>query len=276
MRTVIIAYVPVVHTGYIKFFKKYPDTLYILGEDLLTELPRIERDIRALRSDEAKMSIDALGIFSEVKVIGKNDLEKIGLEKDFKFILPDEDIMHTIADKYLKDPIFESVFLRWDRIIPTKEIPPSPSRKISHQEFDREVMRRAEEESKNSSDWWRHVGAVIVRDGKVILQNHNRHLPSTRTQMYQGDPRSNFDAGEHIELSAVLHGEAGLIAEAAKKGISLEGSSIYVTVFPCPNCAKLIAASGIKKVFYNKGYSLLDAEDIFKSFDVEIVRVDLT
>lgn len=135
-------------------------------------------------------------------------------------------------------------------------------------------MKKANSESEKSPDWWRQIGAIIIKDSKIILQGHNKHLPSERATMFQGDPRSNFDAGERIEISSALHGEAGLIALAAKKGISLEGTSIYVTVFPCPNCAKLIAASGIKKVFYSKGYSLLDAEDIFESFGVELIKVD--
>ena len=75
-----------------------------------------------------------------------------------------------------------------------------------------------------------------------------------------------------MELSTALHAEAGLIVEAAKKGISLEGATLYVTTFPCPNCAKLVAASGIKKLIYQDGYSVLDGEELLRSAGLIIVH----
>ena len=64
-----------------------------------------------------------------------------------------------------------------------------------------------------------------------------------------------------------------MIAQAAHDGVSLKDSIIYVTTFPCPNCARLIAKAGIKKVYYSKGYSLLDAEKILDHFDIDIFLV---
>ena len=89
----------------------------------------------------------------------------------------------------------------------------------------------------------------------------------------KGDPRSNFDAGQRLDISTAIHSEVGLIAKAAKQGLSLDGASAYVTTFPCPNCAHLLAEAGIKKVYYQKGYSLLDAEEILKAYGVEIILV---
>ncbi len=71
-----------------------------------------------------------------------------------------------------------------------------------------------------------------------------------------------------------MHSEAGAIAEAARKGISLEGADLYVTTFPCPPCGKLIAYSGIKRVFYKNGYGVLDSERILKDKGVEIIKVE--
>jgi dCMP deaminase len=90
-----------------------------------------------------------------------------------------------------------------------------------------------------------------------------------------GDPRSNFDAGEHFELSKAIHAEAALIAQAARRGAPLDGASVYVTTFPCPVCAKSIAAAGITKVYYTKGYSLFDAEDVLGAAHIEIIQVIL-
>ena len=64
------------------------------------------------------------------------------------------------------------------------------------------------------------------------------------------------------------------VAEAARRGLALDDSSLYITTFPCPVCAKSIALSGIKHVYYKKGYSLLDAEDVLRAYGVEIVLVE--
>ena len=82
-----------------------------------------------------------------------------------------------------------------------------------------------------------------------------------------------FDAGEKHHLSNSIHAEASLVGKAAKDGIRLNNTNLYVTTFPCPTCAKLVAEAGIKKVYYQDGYSLSDAEDILKNSGVELILV---
>ncbi len=71
-----------------------------------------------------------------------------------------------------------------------------------------------------------------------------------------------------------LHAEAGLVAQAAKEGMSLKGVDVYSEAFPCPPCAKQLAYAGIKRLFYRVGYKVLDGESILRSQGVEIVFVD--
>ncbi|MES3005894.1 MAG: dCMP deaminase family protein [Patescibacteria group bacterium] len=269
----IISFVPALHKGYIDFFKKYPGTLYLLDADFVTDFPRLERDLRQTNADDMKKAIGALGIFKEIKVL---HVAEVGIVKiEGEIVMPDEDITRELKDKYFSklEVKFEPVFLRWNRQITLTESIVPPDRIISIDEFDKEVIEKAFDEASKSSDWWRQVGAVVVKDKNVLLAGYNKHMPSDLSMDMYGDPRSSFDAGERIDLSTAIHGEANLIARAARKGTSLEGASIYVTTFPCPNCAKLIVEAGIKKVFYSKGYSLLDAETILKTAEVEIVLV---
>jgi dCMP deaminase len=63
------------------------------------------------------------------------------------------------------------------------------------------------------------------------------------------------------------------VAEAAAKGVSLEGGSLYVNIFPCPPCAKLIAYSGIKNLYYSGGYGALDGESVLKAKGVKIIYI---
>jgi dCMP deaminase len=271
----LVAYIPALHKGYLDFFKKYKGgELHILDLGLVREIPRLERDIRALDAGEIKKVVESLEIFSKVSVLSKEGIKDLESVNDI--VMPDEDVSRQFAETYLggRKIDFASVFLRWDKHSALKEkIQTSPDRIISEEALDTEIMGKAYDEAKKSSDWWRQIGAIIVKDGKVLFVGHNRPLPSDQVHNIFGDPRSNFDYGVSFELSKFIHAEAGIIAEAAKKGVALEGSSLYVTTFPCPVCAKSVAVAGIKKIYYKEGYSLLDAEDILKSYGVELIQV---
>ncbi len=273
MSKILIAYIPVLHAGYVTLLKKYPDEVYVLGADLIAEFPRTEREIRMVVSDDMKRAIGGLGIVSKVETLNKKNIVDISLETEL--VMPDEDLMHFIAETYFsKHKVsFEKAFLRWDKPITIRENVVDPDRIISTKEFDREMIGLAFDVADKSSDWWRQVGAVAVKQNTVLLTRHNKHLPSPHSPYENGDPRNNFDAGEYLDLSTAIHAEAGVIAEAAKKGISLDGAAMYVTTFPCPVCAKSMVEAGIKRVFYSKGYSLVDAEKLFKQYSIEIILV---
>ena len=276
--TALIAYIPALHKGYIDFLKKYSDaTIFILDLSVVREVPRLERDIRAIDAREMKKCVEALG-FSRVEILSKENItERIARIKELdSVVMPDEDVSRAFTQTYLQGMThqFIPIFLRWDKNSALRENSTNPNRVISKEQFDKEIMGQAYTEAQKSSDWWRQIGAIAVRDGKILFVGHNRPLPSDHVHNIFGDPRSNFDYGVSFELSKFIHAEAGIIAEAAKKGIALEGASVYVTTFPCPVCAKSLAVAGVKKVYYREGYSMLDAEDILASYGVEIILVE--
>jgi len=90
------------------------------------------------------------------------------------------------------------------------------------------------------------------------------------------DPRITAKKGESIERSIDIHAEARIIADAAKQGVALDGLSMTVNTFPCPNCAKLIALSGIKTCYYIDGYAVVDGYSVLKDFGTEIVKLDVS
>jgi dCMP deaminase len=276
MKKIIIAYVPVLHEGYRQLFEKYNDaSLYIIGPDIISEFTHLAKEIRQLNPELIKEAVLSWNILPEVKVIDKNDLGILSKEKN-EIIMPHEDIMHDLAEKYFvgKKIVFDKIFLRWDKHKSMDEKPVEADQKISREEFDREVIQKLKKEADKSSCIWRRMGAAAVRDGEIILMTHNEHQPSPHSPFAEGDPRNNFHKGIGIEYSTSFHAEARLIAEAARKGISLEGASFYSSTFPCPPCAKLLAYSGAKKLYYSDGYSILDQERILRSRGVEIIFVE--
>jgi len=69
-----------------------------------------------------------------------------------------------------------------------------------------------------------------------------------------------------------LHAEQNAITNAAKLGISLEGTTMYITHSPCKNCAKLIAQSGIKRVVYNDEYKDFSGIEFLTGLGISVVR----
>lgn len=269
----IIAFIPVLHKGYIDFIKKHPGKVYVLGKDIIDSYTSLTRDLRVMEPKDIMLAIGALGIASEVDIVTDVMLQKLG-EKG-TYIMPDEEVSRDIAEKYFSNSTvkFDSVFLRWNKTITLSEHVVPPHRVITKEKFHSEMIKKAVHEAGKSADWWRQIGSVVVQDGKIIFSEHNKHVPSDFSLATYGDPRSNFDAGQHQEIFTSIHSEALAVAKAAHDGVSLSGATFYVTTFPCPNCARLLSFAGVKKVYYSKGYSLLDAEKILNHFGVEIVLV---
>jgi dCMP deaminase len=93
-----------------------------------------------------------------------------------------------------------------------------------------------------------HVGCVVVSTGKhpnrLVAAGYNGFLPGT--------PHDSKVRDGHEQ--ATVHAEQNAVADAAKRGVSLQGTVCYVTHFPCVNCAKILAAAGITEVRYRHDY----------------------
>ncbi len=271
----ILAFVPVIHQGYINFFAKHPGEIGIFGSDVIADFTSLTRDCRTVNPGLMKRTIESLHLFSTVRVLSKEGIAQLARTQT-PIVMPDEDVSRAIVERYtIQHVTFDSVFLRWDKIITTQEHIVAPHHVILRDEFSQSMMYIALAESQKSADWWRRIGTAIVRDGNILALAHNRHLPTDFHLAALGDPRSNFDAGERIDLSTAIHAEALAVAQSAKLGVSLAGADLFVVTFPCPNCARLIAEAGIKRVYYAKGYSLLDAERILNAYGIDIALVDL-
>jgi len=281
---ILIAYIPVLHRGYFNWLDSHNDAeeLYLIQPNLLPDLGfdyLMTKDIRMLGVGFIQGALATRWEFT-THCATPNSLA--GLRDSLKnypnhqVVLPDEDISQTLTEKYLQgcNVIFENVFLRYDKKRTFEPAAVIADRTISQSDPEANLMAGANWESSQSSDWWLRVGGVLVKDGQVLLTRHNVYLPSTTEVAALGDPRMHVEAGTQLELSLALHVEAGLIAEAARQGLSASGADLYLTHFPCPACARLVTAAGIKRFYFKEGYSSLDAQAILRDKGVEIIRVE--
>lgn len=270
----LVAYVPAIHAGYVALLKKHTDAdVFVLGTHFIEAFPRLNRDLRALEPQQAANALQTLNIAPHVHVLNESDVAKLAVYEEI--IAPDEDVTRDFAQQYLanKHVTFENIFLRWNGQIMNFEKEPPPDRIISTSDLDRELIGNAKLEGEKSADWWRQIGSILVKDGRVILAGHIRYFPSDLALDILGTPRICVDAGERPDLYISMHAEADIIAQAAHAGISLQGASLYVSTFPCINCAFLVARSGIAKLYYSQGYAKLDADDVLRSAGVEVILV---
>jgi len=115
----------------------------------------------------------------------------------------------------------------------------------------------------------KHVGAVIVRDKSILSTGYNG---SVRGMPHCDDVGHMMDSGHCV---ATVHAEANAIIQAAKNGVAIDGADIYVTASPCWPCFKLIANSGIKRVYYLEFYRDQHVLDVAQQAGIELIKVDV-
>jgi dCMP deaminase len=272
MTAVAVAYIPVLHEGYRRFVDAHAREreLYVVGPELYADHRPLAKDIRALDAELVAAAIGAWGICARVSVLDAAGAERLAAGQP-SITLPAEDVSYQVADRFFpRCPVqFDTVFLRWDKTRSVALLRPQPARTADGDELAALAEARAGE----SVDWWRQVGAALRFADGHVASACNEHHPHRLSPYAAGDPRANFSKGVHLEISTATHAEARLIADAAREGRATAGGVMYVTDFPCPPCAKLIAGAGIARLYFRTGYAVLDGQDVLADAGVEVVQV---
>jgi dCMP deaminase len=277
--TQLLLYLPVIHAGYHRLIADHANDAEVLlvGPGFADDFPVLSKEIRALPADVALAYLTAAGVASG-RVIEPADLPD-AIAVGGLLLAPDEDVTRGIVGRYgLADRAqvrFLPTFLRWDRDWSKAGRPAGYDGTVSCDDYALRMQQLAGKAANRSSDWWRQVGALAVQDGRILVEAHNRHLPSEYSPYVDGDPRNNFRRGQHAELTTALHAEAAIVAWAAREGVSLRGAELHVTTFPCPTCARLVGEAGFTRCFFSGPYSVLDGENVLRQAGVELCFVDM-
>jgi len=122
--------------------------------------------------------------------------------------------------------------------------------------WDQYFIEIARQVATRSTCLRRHVGAVVVRNKRILTTGYNgapRGLPHCDVVGCLRE-KLNIPSGERQEICRGLHAEQNAIIQAALHGVSTEGGTIYVTHQPCITCAKMIINSGIIRVVCANSY----------------------
>jgi len=125
------------------------------------------------------------------------------------------------------------------------------------QKFRDAYMKTAETFAELSSAKRLHVGAIVVKDDRIISIGYNG-MPSGWDNNCEDLIRNEQDNGivkyTTISKPEVLHAETNAIAKLARSNESGLGSTMFITHAPCLDCAKLVYQSGISTVYYRNSY----------------------
>ncbi len=139
--------------------------------------------------------------------------------------------------------------------------------------WDEYFMQIAEIVKTRSTCLRRQVGAVIVKDNRIITTGYNGAPSGLKHCTEMGGcerERLGVPSGERHELCRALHAEQNAIIQAAMLGISTDGSTIYITLQPCVICAKMLINAGIKRIVHKGVYPDALAMRMLEEAEIEI------
>lgn len=135
-------------------------------------------------------------------------------------------------------------------------------------------MEMAQVASKRSTCMRRSVGAVIVKDKRLLATGYNgtprgmahcEEVGCLRTKL-------NVPSGKMHELCRGIHAEQNAVIQAAVHGVSVDGGTLYCTHQPCVVCTKILINAGIRRIVYANPYPDELAENMMKeATELEIV-----
>lgn len=123
--------------------------------------------------------------------------------------------------------------------------------------WDEYFLQLARQAATRSTCLRRQVGAVLVRDKRILATGYNGAPRGVAHCLDVGCLREELGipSGERHELCRAIHAEQNAVIQAALHGVAIEGATLYATVHPCILCAKMLINCGVREIHYLEGYS---------------------
>lgn len=150
-------------------------------------------------------------------------------------------------------------------------------KQINRPSWDEYFIETAYLVSQRSTCLRRHVGAVLVKDRQILATGYNG-APTGVTHCEKiGCLREKLKvpSGQRHEICRGLHAEQNVLLQAAKHGVSVRGSCLYITNAPCSICAKMIINAGITEVIIAENYPDKMAKKFLKEAKVKLRKLNL-
>lgn len=123
--------------------------------------------------------------------------------------------------------------------------------------WDDYFLRLAVDVSRRSTCQRRNIGALLVRDRRILTTGYNGPPPGIDHCEDIGGclrEKRGVPSGERLDICRAIHAEANAILQAAIHGVVIRGSVLYCTNTPCFGCAKLLIGTGVTRMVVIEGY----------------------
>lgn len=143
---------------------------------------------------------------------------------------------------------------------------------------DKYFLEIASVVAKRSTCLRNQVGAVVVRDKRILTTGYNGAPSNMEHCLDIGCIRmkNNIASGTQHEKCRAVHAEQNAIIQAALHGVGIEGATLYCTHQPCILCTKMIINSKIERVVYSVSYPDTDALEFFADAGIVIENIPLS
>jgi len=141
--------------------------------------------------------------------------------------------------------------------------------------WDEYFLEMAELVSKRSTCLRRSVGAVLVREKRILATGYNGAPSGLKHCIEIGCMRQKLKipSGERHELCRALHAEQNALIQASLHGISVKGARLYATNQPCVICAKMLINARIKEIVITRGYPDKMAMSLLKQAKIKVRKI---
>jgi len=146
------------------------------------------------------------------------------------------------------------------------------AKKIKRPQWDEYFLDIAKLVSKRSTCLRRRVGALIVKNRRILTTGYNGTPTGVTHCEVEGCLREKLKvpSGERHELCRGLHAEQNSIIQAALYGVNIDGGTLYCTNQPCSICAKMLINAGIKEIVMESGYPDKMAKEFFDEAGIKV------
>ena len=145
-------------------------------------------------------------------------------------------------------------------------------KRLTRPDSDEYFLKIASVVAERSTCRRHHVGAVAVRNKRILATGYNGAPSGVKDCLELGCLRDelNIPSGTRQEVCRGIHAEQNVIIQASLHGVSLEGGTIYATHTPCVLCAKMLVNARIKRYVSFGQYNDAAFVDLFREAGIEV------
>ncbi|HUD05541.1 MAG TPA: deaminase [Candidatus Saccharimonadales bacterium] len=260
--------------------EKYIDGFKGQAQFKTLQLGAIEKTADKINNAGFKNKIYTLSYFQRDLIFV---LEKLRLKKDlfingsWKYLFHNLPVYYTLVSKKIEYEML-SPFINDQEAKSYEKSVLQNEQKVTGLYTAKQMFLMADEIAKRSFDYVYQTGLTVgLKKGakyKFVAQSFNKVVPYQTYAMHNGSAReANFSPVNDLNYYDTVHAEVGLLLRAQKQKINLKGTTLFINLLPCPNCALMLCDTDIKEFVYRTDHSEGTAAKLLEAAGKRITRV---